>query len=130
MKKAGLDFVFKNSSPVSNLSFISKVVEKAALNKLSSTVKKMPLFLNFSPASISITRRRLLLTKVQNDILISMDNNKVTLLVLLDLSPAFDTIEHYILLNILQQGFEVVGTALNWFSLMLGPKQCILVVDF
>lgn len=129
MKKAGLDFVFKNSRPVSNLSFISKVVEKAAL-KFSSTVKKMPLFLNFSPASISITRRRLLLTKVQNDILISMDNNKVTLLVLLDLSPAFDTIEHYILLNILQQGFEVVGTALNWLSLMLGPKQCILVVDF
>lgn len=59
-----------------------------------------------------------------------MDNNKITLLVLLDLSAAFGTIEHYILLNILQQEFEVVGTALNWSSLMLGPKQCIIVADF
>ena len=44
--------------------------------------------------------------------LMSMDN-KVTLLVLLDLSAAFDTIEHSILLNILQQDFGVVGTTLN-----------------
>ena len=50
--------------------------------------------------------------KAQNDILMSMDN-KVTLLVLLELSAAFDTIEHSILLNILQQDFGVVGTTLN-----------------
>ena len=60
----------------------------------------------------------------------SMDNKEVTLLVLLDLSPAFDTIEHSILLNILQQDFGVVGTALNWFdSFLSGRKQCILVGD-
>ena len=59
----------------------------------------------------------------------SMDN-KVTLLVLLELSAAFDTIEHSILLNILQQDFVVVGTALNWFySFLSGCKQSILVGD-
>ena len=70
------------------------------------------------------------LLKVQNDILMSMDNKEVALLVLLDLSAAFDTIEHSILLNILQQDFGVVGTALNWFdSFLSGRKQRILVGD-
>ena len=60
----------------------------------------------------------------------SMDNKKVTLLVPLDLSAAFDTIEHPILLNILQQDFGVTGTALNWFdSFLSGRKQLILVGD-
>ena len=45
------------------------------------------------------------LLKVQNDILMSMDNKELTLLVLLDLSAAFDTTEHSVLLNILQQDF-------------------------
>ena len=60
----------------------------------------------------------------------SMDNKEVTVLVLLDLSAGFETIEHSIPLNILQQDFRVVGTALNWFdSFLSGSKQRMFVGD-
>ena len=59
-----------------------------------------------------------------------MGNKEVTLLVLLDLSVAFDTMEHSIFLNILQQDFGVVGTALKWIaSFLSGPRQRIIVGD-
>ena len=62
LKKPGPDFVYKNFRPISNLSFISKVVEKAALQLLLVYCEKNAPFpiANSSQASISITRQRLL----------------------------------------------------------------------
>lgn len=57
-----------------------------------------------------------------------MDNQEVTLLVLLDFSAAFDTIEHSILLNVLEGDFEVSGTTLKWFDSFLSDhKQRVLI---
>ena len=61
LKKPGLDLVLKNFRPVSNLPFISKVAEKAALHcNCFTTVKIMRFFPNFNPVSVSFTRRKLL----------------------------------------------------------------------
>jgi len=55
------------------------------------------------------------LIKIRNDILMNMNNQEVTpLLVLLDLSAAFDTIDHTLLLRRLQSRFGFTGTALAW----------------
>ena len=53
------------------------------------------------------------LIKIRNDILMNMNNQEVTLLVLLDLSDAFDTIDHTLLLRRLQSRFGFTGTALG-----------------
>ena len=55
------------------------------------------------------------LLKVMNDVLTDCGSGKVGLLNLLDLSAAFDTIDHRILLQRLEITFGVSGTALDWF---------------
>ena len=122
--------VYKNFRLVSNLPFIFKVVGKAALQQLLVHCEKNAPLPKFQSSFRKYHSTETALLKVQNDILISMDNKAVTLLVLLDLSAAFDTTEHSILLNILQQDVGVVGTALNWFdSFLSGRKKRILVGD-
>ncbi len=130
LKIPGLDLVYKNFRPVNNLPFISKVVEKAALQQLLVHCEKNVPLPKFQSGFRKYLLTETALLKVQNYVLMSMDNKEVTLLVLLDLSAAFDTTEHSILLNILQLDFGVAGTALNWFdSFLSGRKQRILVGD-
>ena len=68
------------------------------------------------------------LVKVQNDILLAMDNGNVTMLLLLDLSAAFDTVSHSILINRLEKRVGIKGKALDWFKSYLGDrKQCVSI---
>ena len=71
------------------------------------------------------------LFKIHNDILSSMDDGRVTALTLLDLSAAFDTIDHTILLRRLGDWFGVSGKALDWFKLYLtGRSQRNKLYDY
>ena len=56
------------------------------------------------------------LLKVMNDIMHSMNSQCVALLVLLDLSVVFDTVNHEIPVNRMQKKFGLQGTVLNWFK--------------
>ena len=56
------------------------------------------------------------LVKINYDILSSLDASKCTVLVALDLSAAFDTINHNVLLNRLQYMYGIIGTAFKWFQ--------------
>ena len=72
--------------------------------------------------------RETTLLKVQNDILLNMDNQRVTLLVLLDLSSAFDTVDHEVLIRRLEITFGIADTALQWFrSYLAGRSQRVLL---
>ena len=70
------------------------------------------------------------LLRVQNDIIRAIDSHKDVVLVLLDLSAAFDTVNHQILLQRLGDNFGICSTALNWFtSYLTDRKQCVAIGD-
>ena len=63
------------------------------------------------------------LLKVHNDILLNMDQQEITLLVLLDLSAAFDTIDHTVPLETLESDFGIVGNAQSWIASFFVRKK-------
>ena len=58
-----------------------------------------------------------------NDLVRAADADHVTALVLLDLSSAFDTVDHHILLSVLQQRFGVHGLVMDWFRSYFSDRQ-------
>jgi hypothetical protein len=122
LKKTGLDRVKENYRPVSNLKFLSKVVERIALNKLNEHLcGNVPL-----PDHLSAYRKyrgcETVLLKVVNDILWSMELSNVNALVAIDLSAAFDTVDHNILLEVMEKQYGITKEAKQWFDTYLRPR--------
>ena len=127
LKKPSLDQnCLKNYRPVSNLSFLSKVLEKIVLSQLLDHLTHNHLLNPHQSAYRQSHSTETALLRIVNDILLGLDNDKVAILALLDLSAAFDTIDHSILLSRLQTSFGVSGTVLSWFqSYLLDRSQTV-----
>ena len=69
------------------------------------------------------------LVRVQNDILCSFDNRKSVFLLLLDLSVAFDTVNHVTLISRLSDRFGIEGMALAWFESYLESRKYYVHVE-
>ena len=128
LKKANLELITSNYRPVSNLSFISKVVEKAALLRFNTHCEEHGLMPDYQSAYRANYSCETAVTKLMNDLLWSMENQEVSALAAIDLSAAFDTVDHDILLDILAVKFGIIGTALHWFDTYLRPRDCKVVV--
>ncbi len=117
LKKNNLDpLVISNYRPISNLPFLGKILEKIAYQQLYEHPSQYNLFdLYHSGFKINHSTETALV-QVVNDLKINSDNGKVSILVLLDLSAAFNTVDHTILLHRLEHCIGLRGTALKWFS--------------
>ena len=62
--------------------------------------------------------------KLMNDMLWAMENQNVTAVMVLDLLPAFDTVDHKILSSVLEHNFGLEDTVLNWFNSYLNHRSC------
>ena len=126
LKKSTLNpEIFKNYRPVSNLSYVSKVIEKVIAACLLSRMQDQNLLDTFQSAYRSGHSTETALLRVHNDILLIIYNGSGVFLVLLDLSAAFDTVDHTIciLLSFLENHIGLKGTVWQMFHSYLSDRS-------
>ena len=100
LKKATLDTEnLKNCRPVSNLPYLGKLTEKIAIEQMEEHLAKKNLNEPLQSAYKRNHHTETLLVKVTNDIFMALDERLCVYLVLLDLSAAFDTVDHKVFLS-------------------------------
>ena len=118
---------FQTIAPVSNLNFISKEVYKSFANQLISYTNKNNLNETFQSADKQYHSTETALIRVHNDVLTAIDNRGTIILLLLDLSATFNTVDHDILLSRLQERFGVTGKPLLRFQSYLSNRMQYVV---
>ena len=140
LKKQGLDAdSMKSYRPVSNIPFLAQVMERVIASRLSNHLTEHGLQDPFQSAYRKGHSTETALLRIQDDIRRALGRGERTLLVLLDLSAAFDTIDHGILPTRLEQVAGLRGAALQCMaevlpgrphavhvlvSMVPGPAQC------
>ena len=141
LKGKGLDSSdLKNYRPISNLTFVGKLIERVVLQRLNDHLDSNNLNISQQSGYKKRHSTETLLVRVVNDLLIASDENKATVVMLLDLSAAFDTVDHGKLLNILKHELGITGTAWKWFHSFItgrcqkvrvdGAESCEIIIKF
>ena len=124
LKKPGLDVSdFKNFRPITNLSTVSKLLERLALSRLKPHIAACPNFCPLQSAYRGSHSTETALVKIVDDILAASDSGSVVALIGLDISAAFDTISHATLLRRLESEFGISGTVLQWIASYLSDRS-------
>ena len=129
LKKPHLDAeVFSNYRPISRLSFVSKLIERAVVSQIQNYLNEKNLYSSAQSAYRAFHSTETALVRVQNDIVCALDKKQETILVLLDFSSAFETIDRHCLVQRLSSRFGISGTALQWFiSYLTGRSQSVSI---
>ena len=129
LKKPGLDTDLKNYRPVSNLTYISKVIEEAAGQQFTKHLEKYHLQEVLQSAYRKTHSTETALLAVFDTLLTGLDQpNTACLVAMLDMSADFDTVDHTVLLERLRSTFGINGIVYQWFeSYLSGRTVCVSV---
>ena len=128
LKKRDLDpDSAKSYRPISNLTFISKLIERIVSRRLTSYLSEHNLLPTVQSAYRQNHSTETASLKIVSDVLDAADTGHVTLLALLDLSAAFDTVDHNILLSRQECSYGFSGTVLKWIASYLKNRSQTVV---
>ena len=129
LKKSGLDpDSLSNYRPISILSFISKLLERFIVSQIRQYMVTNDIFDVFQSAYRPAHSCETALVRIQDDILVSLDNRHTVILVLLDLSATFDTVDHRLLLVKLYR-IGIRGNAHRWMHSYLSERTRVVRED-
>src|SRR6218665_112502 len=126
IKKSDIDlFDPSNYRPISNPSFISKLVERAVHKQLSHYIESNSLLPLVQSGFRRLHSTETVVLKVYNDIILALDSGFIIALLLLDFSSAFDCVDHSnsILLEVIELQFGITASALLWIANFLTNRS-------
>ena len=119
-----MELITQSYHPVSNLSYLSKLIKVAALDQFNAHCEVYNLIPEYQSAYCKYFSCELQWSKSSMTSCGTWKNRKPQPLTVCDLSVAFDTVSHKILLEVLHNKFGVTGKALEWFRLYLEGRKC------
>lgn len=120
----------KNYRPITQLSFLSKLIERVVLKRLNSHMMNNNLNCDSQHGYKKHHSTETLLLNLLSDVYHACDQNMGAVVILIDLSAAFDTVDQEYLLKILKNDLGINGTALKWFqSFLTGRFQYTKIND-
>ena len=117
-------YSFSNYRPISHLPLLSKILERIVSKQLIAHVNKNNLFDPFQ--SVFVTETAFL--RITDTILSTLNSNTCCQLILFDLSSAFYTLDHNILISRLTL-MGISGLALKWFTSYLTNRNISIMIE-
>ena len=116
-----------NYRPISNLSFISKTIERIIAKQLRTYINNNNILHKLQSDYTTDKSTETSLLHTLNNILL-FPKNTPTILILLDLSSAFDTLDHNILIRRLEN-IDIKDSVLSWFTSYLINRSFSICID-
>ena len=130
LKKSSLDHnELSNYRPIANLPFLSKVLEKIIYMQLDNYLTRNNLYPLMQSGYRKHHSTETILIKLFNEIGCLLDEGRNSVLTLLDLSSAFDTVDHDILLERLQSRFGLTGSVLYWIKSYFTQRSEVVCIN-
>ena len=129
LKKTGLDTeVLKNYRPVANLVFLDQLIQRVVFRRLDEHMRLHNLHIKYQHGYKKYHSPETLLVHLIDDVLLVLDRGSGVILLLIDLSAAFDTVDIDLMLQVLESEIGITGLASQWFnSFLRDRKQRVLI---